>query len=205
MFGLRKAVQLCDAGVQAHGFPPRGKVRIRPHASDGPGLAGVGAGGSERHCEEGEQQVVHVESSFFATHLRIAMYAVQYNFTALSISFRYRGMRFHQLQYFVAVAEELHFGRAAKRLHMSQPPLSQQIRLLEEDLGVRLFDRTSQRVALTREGSFLLREARDVLARLDSARSVLAAMSRGEAGTLRVGYGPGRCLGIDRIPGAMGA
>ena len=121
------------------------------------------------------------------------MYVVQYNFTVLSISFRYRGMRFRQLQYFVSVAEELHFGRAAKRLHMSQPPLSQQIRLLEEDLGVRLFDRTSQRVALTREGSFLLREARDVLARLDSARSVLAAMSRGEAGTLRVGY-------VDAVP-----
>lgn len=102
-------------------------------------------------------------------------------------------MRFRQLQYFVAVAEELHFGRAASRLHMSQPPLSQQIRLLEEDLGVRLFDRTSQRVALTREGTFLLREAREILQRLSSARSALAAMARGEAGTLRVGY-------VDAVP-----
>lgn len=102
-------------------------------------------------------------------------------------------MRFRQLQYFVAVAEELHFGRAANRLHMSQPPLSQQIRLLEEDLGVRLLDRTSQRVALTREGAFLLHEAREVLQRLNSARDVLSAMARGEAGTLRVGY-------VDAVP-----
>lgn len=102
-------------------------------------------------------------------------------------------MRFRQLQYFVAVAEELHFGRAATRLHMSQPPLSQQIRLLEEDLGVRLFDRTSQRVALTREGAFLLREARVILQRLSSARSAIAAMASGEAGTLRVGY-------VDAVP-----
>lgn len=102
-------------------------------------------------------------------------------------------MRFRQLQYFVAVAEELHFGRAANRLHMSQPPLSQQIRLLEDELGVRLFDRTSQRVALTREGSFFLHEAREVLQRLSSARSVLTAMGRGEAGTLHLGY-------VDAVP-----
>jgi len=102
-------------------------------------------------------------------------------------------MRFRQLQYFVAVAEELHFGRAARRLNMSQPPLSQQIRLLEEDLGVRLFDRSSQRVALTREGAYLLQEAREILARLASARSVLEAMARDENGILRVGY-------VDAVP-----
>ena len=67
------------------------------------------------------------------------------------------------LRYFVAVAEERHFGRAAARLHVTTPPLSQRIRELEEDLGVRLFERTSRRVELTPAGERLLVEARDVL------------------------------------------
>lgn len=97
-------------------------------------------------------------------------------------------MRFRQLEYFVAVAEELHFGRAAQRLHMSQPPLSQQIRLLEEELDVRLFERTSQRVSLTAEGRYLQEEAKAILGRLDAVRNVLQTMARGEIGTMRVGY-----------------
>ncbi len=69
-------------------------------------------------------------------------------------------MEFRQLHLFVAVAEELHFGRAAARVGMAQPPFSQQIRKLEAELGVELLTRTSRRVALTSAGSRLLEDAR---------------------------------------------
>jgi DNA-binding transcriptional LysR family regulator len=89
-----------------------------------------------------------------------------------------RGVDLRRLRYFVAVAEERHFGRAAARLHLSGPPLSQRIRELERDLGVTLFERTSRKVALTPAGERLLVEARDVLRaaeRFESVATELAA------------------------------
>ena len=78
-------------------------------------------------------------------------------------------MELRQLRYFVAVAEELHFGRAAERLHMSQSPLSRSIRELERDLGVVLFVRTTRRVELTEAGLVLLERGRRALAEVDGA------------------------------------
>ena len=97
-------------------------------------------------------------------------------------------MELRHLRYFVTVAEELHFGRAAKKLHISQPPLSMQIRALEAELGVMLFNRTQRSVALTQAGNALLGEARDILARVDQAVLMTRRVSRGEIGELAIGF-----------------
>lgn len=97
-------------------------------------------------------------------------------------------MELRLLRFFLAVAEELHFGRAALRLHMAQPPLSQAIRALEEELGARLFERTSRTVRLTPAGQALLPEARAILAHAASAAALARRVHQGEAGELRVGY-----------------
>lgn len=95
---------------------------------------------------------------------------------------------FRQLRYFIAVAEELSFTRAALRLHLSQPPLSQQIQSLEQDLGVRLLERNKRNVALTEPGRIFLEQARQILAKADEARSEVAAAAAGYSGQLRLAY-----------------
>ena len=97
-------------------------------------------------------------------------------------------MEFRHLEGFVAVAEELHFGRAAARLHMAQPPLSQYIRLLERDLGVKLFERSTRSVRLTTAGHSLLEPARRVLAEASVARRTAQAAGAGEVGRVTVGF-----------------
>jgi len=104
-------------------------------------------------------------------------------------------MELRHLRYLVAVAEELHFGRAAIRLNISQPPLSQQIRQLEEELGVRLFQRTKREVRLTEAGKRIVSEAQQVLGRIDHFCKVAAHAGEGEIGHLSVGV-PG---GISEI------
>jgi DNA-binding transcriptional LysR family regulator len=93
-----------------------------------------------------------------------------------------------QLRYFIAVAERLHFGRAAAALHISQPPLSRTIRALEERLGVALLARTRRRVELTAEGAHFLDEARRLAAQLETAVAELHGMAAGERGRLRIGF-----------------
>ena len=93
-----------------------------------------------------------------------------------------------RLGYFVAVAEELHFGRAADRLNMSQPPLSQQIRLLERELDTALFNRSTRRVSLTDAGAFLYPQAVRLLAAADRVGRLMDQHRHGRAGTLRVGF-----------------
>ncbi|SDS26168.1 LysR substrate-binding domain-containing protein [Pseudomonas fuscovaginae UPB0736] len=97
-------------------------------------------------------------------------------------------MELRHLRYFIAVAEELHFGRAAEVLGISQPPLSQQIQALEQELGARLFERTNRRVELSEAGRLFLEEARLVLAQVDKAADVARRAQLGELGELKIGF-----------------
>jgi DNA-binding transcriptional LysR family regulator len=96
-------------------------------------------------------------------------------------------MELRHLRYFVAVAEELNFGRAAKRLHIAQPALSAQVRDLEEELGTRLLERDTRRVALTPIGRAFLAEARAILEKAEQAVTTARHQARGVMGELRVG------------------
>ena len=97
-------------------------------------------------------------------------------------------MKLQQLRHFVAVAERLHFGRAAAALHMSQPPLSRSIRDLEAQVGATLLARTRRRVELTPEGARFLEEAKRVLQSLDQAVLEVGRMAAGDSGRLRLGF-----------------
>jgi DNA-binding transcriptional LysR family regulator len=99
-------------------------------------------------------------------------------------------MELRHLRYFVAVAEELHFRRAAERLHMSQPPLSEQIRHLENEFGVRLLERSRRGVEMTAAGETFLRQALSVLESVDRAVDQTRRVARGEVGQVFVGFVP---------------
>src|SRR4051812_47922505 len=97
-------------------------------------------------------------------------------------------MELRHLRYFVAVAEELHFGRAARRMNVAQPPLSQQIRALESELGLPLFVRTSRKVALTEAGQIFPQKSGLVLPRAERAQHMMHAINRGKTGRLTMGF-----------------
>jgi DNA-binding transcriptional LysR family regulator len=106
------------------------------------------------------------------------------------------------LRYFLAVAEELHFGRAAKRLHIAQPPLSQQIRRLEESIGYQLFVRSSRSVKLTPAGDVLLDRARRTVSKINEDLEAVRSVARGEVGALTVGFVGSAVL--TRLPSVLG-
>lgn len=98
-------------------------------------------------------------------------------------------MELRHLRYFIAVAEELHFSKAAEKLHIAQPPLSQQIQQLETELGVKLFDRkTKRQVQLTEAGKVFLQEAYQLLEQIETAVALTQRTGRGETGKLRIGF-----------------
>jgi DNA-binding transcriptional LysR family regulator len=107
-------------------------------------------------------------------------------------------MDFRHLRAFVAVAEELHFTRAAERLHISQPPLSRHIRQLEQEVGTALFERTRPRVVLTAAGHRLLRQAQELVAAGEDFLSSARALRVEDAGLIKVGIGPGLWRVVDR-------
>jgi DNA-binding transcriptional LysR family regulator len=105
------------------------------------------------------------------------------------------------LRYFLAVSEELHFGRAAQKLHMAQPPLSQQIRRLEEEIGHTLLLRTSRSVKLTPAGRALMERARRTLHKVEEDLEAVRSVARGEVGVLKVGF-VGSAM-LTRLPGIL--
>ncbi|MGF7237632.1 MAG: LysR substrate-binding domain-containing protein [Frankia sp.] len=112
-------------------------------------------------------------------------------------------MELRQLEYFVAVAEQRHFGQAAERLHIGQPAVSQQIRRLERDLGVELLDRSPRHVRLTAAGQRFLPRARAVLAAAEQARASVSTLARPDTVTLRLGTSAGLGQHLDDLLDAL--
>ncbi len=110
-------------------------------------------------------------------------------------------MDVRQARYFIAVAEELHFGRAAQRLHMSQPPLSQAIQALEREVGAQLLHRTSRQVSLTKAGEVLLPHCHQLIRAADRARTAVQRTSKGYSGELVIGAVASAFTDI--LPGAL--
>jgi DNA-binding transcriptional LysR family regulator len=106
------------------------------------------------------------------------------------------GVELRQLRYFICLTEELHFGHAAERQHIAQPAFSQQIRRLERELGVQLFNRTSRRVELTEPGRIFVAQARSILEATDDAMALARQVGAGKQGRLRVAYSNGSDRGI---------
>ena len=113
-------------------------------------------------------------------------------------------MELRQLQYFIVLSEELHFNRAAKRLHLSQPPLTRQIQQLEEELGVALLYRTTRKVELTDAGHVFANEARHIMARIALASGLAAQANRGVVGQLVLGYTAARTNFVAKAVKAFG-
>lgn len=105
-------------------------------------------------------------------------------------------MNFRQLTYFIAVAEELHFGRAAERLDMAQPPLSRQIKQLEDELEATLFNRGRSAITLTQAGERLLARGRSILAQLEDTKLEVRRLGQGAEGRLRIGFVGSATFGI---------
>lgn len=105
-------------------------------------------------------------------------------------------MNFKQMTYFVAVAEELHFGRAAERLDMAQPPLSRQIKQIEEELEAMLFNRGRGAITLTQAGERLLERSKSILAQLDDTKLEIRRIGQGAEGRLRIGFVGSATYGI---------
>jgi DNA-binding transcriptional LysR family regulator len=105
-------------------------------------------------------------------------------------------MNFKQLTYFIAVAEELHFGRAAERLDMAQPPLSRQIKQLEEELGAVLFNRGRSAVTLTQAGERLLTRGKSIMSQIEDTRLEVRRLGQGAEGRLRIGFVGSSTFGI---------
>ncbi len=105
-------------------------------------------------------------------------------------------MNFKQLTYFIAVAEELHFGRAAERLNMAQPPLSRQIKQLEEELEATLFNRGLSAISLTQAGERLLQRGKSIMTQLEDTRLEVRRLGQGAEGRLRIGFVGSATFGI---------